>query len=1362
MAQKVITQVKGLHTYPNQLTLPEGALVQADNVIIDRDNTLEPRRGFAQYGNTIGNGSTRAKQLIEYKERLLIHYENNIAYNSVVHSSENDGLFVNFDGEYSELEENLRIKFVESNRNLYFTTADGIKKISAKSSDDFTADPGFIIDSGAPKALDVTGVTNFSTTGFFLENSKIAYRIVWGYTDANDNLILGSPSSRLVLANFGPGSGTVDLTFAIPQGINENFFYQIYRTQTFQISGSLTLDDINPGDEMNLVFEDFPSASDLTTGTITVNDIAPEDFRAGGLPLYTNPVSGDGILQANEPPPIAKDIDIYQSTVFYANVNTRARKTLNLLGLSGLVSGTSGITISDGTNSSTYTFVGQEEITNLDFSTYTGSIPTDLNGKYFLKSAASNVRNYYVWYDTTKTTQQFNFDAVNDSDIENLDGTYVTINGIDRTYYMWFDYTGTTADPNQTNEAIAGFVSIPVNIVGFTTMADVVTAAAAALINGNAFNEYDVVYTPGDTTVFVETEAYDAELAVENQTINRGFDYSVNTPINSDPQNDTNTNTDVAGRVGIRVGISRGVTTIPLLADATAAAILEQDLSSDFIVDYTAGSSIVQITNSNNGNTIDCADSSINPIGNGFICQVTQQGLGENASTNEVLLSAATTPALQIDESARSLVNIINKDPQGIVYAYYLSGTDDLPGQFLLEVRDIGTPSFTVVADNATTGLLFNPSLPPEPDAAVFEGISEVKPNRVMFAKLQQPEGVPIVNFIDVGPQDKEISRILALRESLFILKEEGVYRLTGLDGNYAVDLFDGSTRIIAPDTAVVLNNQIYCLTNQGVAVISDTGIDIISRPIENIIDLTTSSAYDSRLTSFGVTYETDRAYLLHLPSSPTDTVATQCLRYHTFTQNWTRWDISKTCGRVLEANDKLYFGASDQNFIEQERKNFSRTDYADRQFNISINQNGVSGKEVALSSSDIPEVGDAVVQTQTLTISQFNRFLEKLDLDPQTGSPEEFDVDFGNYTGSVQDLHGKLFTMYSASDENKYYVFFDAFNSLPELDPVVYGEIRDATQGIRVDVSSFTTIAEVVAQTQQRIKSSTQEFVVTYINGSSKFNVVTTRNGESTDASDGVTSPIADGFVINLLSSGFGDYLETTMAVPGDNLRFKLNDLAEKMDNDPSINDMDYLDEISTFTDSFEDVQLAFNALVVKANLDSGIFYTNYPLSEGSCDIELLIVEKEINSSTVTFEYNVPFIQGPVTIYKSFTSTSTYGPQTFGDPSVSKQVREATVMFENDTFSRGEVGYNTDLSPGFIYIPFTKHGKGDWGNHVWGGQNWGGGFAGIPLRTYIPRQKQRCRYIQCQFIHNSARERWAIFGISYTLRSVSERAYRD
>lgn len=1086
MGQKKLLEAKGLYTDPNLLSkVPEGALVQADNVIIDRDAVIEPRRGIAGYGTDFGIGTDRSKQLLVYKNRILIHYADKLLYNSVAHTSANDGNFLEFDGSYTETETGLRIKYKESNRNLYFTTSDGIKKISAVTAADFTTAAGFIRDAGGIKALDITGNLNSENSGFLPVDSKVAYRLVWGYRDANNNLILGSPSSRLVVTNYNSSDSNVDLESVVPDNVTDEYFYQLYRTAVFTATGALTVDDIDPGDEMQLVVEDFPTAAELSSGIIQISDITPEDFRAGGAYLYTNPNSGEGIDQANEPPPKAKDLDLYQSTMFYANTETRANTTISLLGVSAMTSGVSAVTIDDGVNpAQTYTFVGEAEVTDFTFDTQANTN----DAGYFLINSASN----------------------------------------ERKYAFYADKTGSTAAPS--NPDLSGRIIYPVDISGAVTDNDV-AVAFAAVINGV-------------------------------------IDFDCPVP----------------------------------------------------------GGATISVTNIKNGNTDDALEGT-NVMGGVFAINVTTQGDGEDAASNEVLLSSAPTPSQQIDESARSLVNIINKNANDSVYAYYISGSTDLPGQILLEVRDIGTNTFSVTANDATTGDLFNPSLPPAVGASPVTGEPEIRPNRLYYAKLQQPAAVPLLNFIDVGPQDKEISRILALRESLFILKEDGVYRLTGLNGSYTVDLFDESTKIIAPDTAVVLNNQIYCLTNQGVAVISDTGVDIISQNLDNIIQVITSSNYDYRLTSFGVSYETDRAYWLFVPSITTDTVATQAFRYNTFTQSWTNQPISKICGIVNSGDDKLYLGPNDENFIERERKNFNRTDYADREYEISLPADAVDGTSVTLSTANLAVIGDAIVQTQYLTANQFNKILRKLDLDP------------------------------SVNDTN---------------------------------------------------------------------------------------------------------YFSSLEIIAGDNLKNKLDSLALKLDADSGINDTDYFASIPGATTTFEEIQTAFNIIVNKLNLDTGVLYSNYPLSSGTTELEALILNAVVNSATVTVEYSLKFVEGPITLFKGIQTSLIYVPETFGDPSVLKHIREGTFMFEDSNFTRASVGYRTDLSPGFEDIDFLKSGKGDWGSFTWSEQNWGGGFSGVPLRTYIPRSKQRCRYIQSRFQHDSAREKFAIFGTSYTLRGISEKAYRD
>jgi len=1363
MAQRTILKNKGLYTDPNQLSgNPDGAMVKAENIVIDRDDVVSSRRGFSKYGNTFGAlPSARAKQLLTYKNRILIHENNNLLFNDNPHNMSVDGDFQVFDGSFEELEPGLRLRSVESNKNLFFTSNDGIKKISAKTAADFTTSAGFVRDAGALKALDVIGSLNSTTEGFLPPNSEVAYRVVWTYKDRNDNLIVGAPSSRLVMSNYSTSNANIDLEFVIPQNITSDYFYQVYRSAVFTATGSLTLDDIDPGDELQLVIEDYPTATQLTNGVVTVTDLAPEDFRQGGLPLYTNPSSGDGIASANQPPPKAKDMTMYQSTVFYANTETRAQTTIALLGVDDLVSGSSEVTI----GGQTYTFIGSKEKSKIDFNLYSGTIPADLDGKYFLINSSSNKRKYYVWYDNTKTQQILNFTNYTSTNIPgDLKEKFFILHtkDADRKYYVWYDSSGTDIDPGTNpNNNLTGLAGIRVDISSAANKNDIAVATEAAIDAQDVDDDYDTSISFDIVTI--ESESFDDTQYEIYENLQRGFSFTFNTPLNSDPSNDLNLNTDVIGRVGFRVNVSRGISTVIHVADATAAAIIEQDLAADFEVIYT-NSDFLEIENTNNGSTDNTSDSLIpaNQISNGISITTLFEGTGEDAVNREILLSAAASPAQRIDETARSLVNVINKDQLNTVYAYYISGPTDLPGQILLEVKDIGVNNFSVTASDSDTGGSFNPSLPPYPDAAPVVGEAEIKPNRIYFAKLQQPEAVPLLNFIDVGPEDKSIFRILALRESLFILKEDGVYRLTGLNGNYSVDLFDESTKIIAPDSAVVLNNQIYCLTNLGIVTITDTGVSVISNPIAGDIQLLTSSNYNYKYTSFGVSYENDFAYLLWLPSNVSDTVATQAYRYSSQTQTFTTYKLSKTCGLINPGDDKLYLGTADTNYIERERKLFNRTDFADRDFELIIPSNSVNNTNLKLSSSTMVDIGDAAIQTQYVTVSEYNQLLRKLDLDPSIGESEVTEFDFSGFTGSIpNDLHGKYFLLYSAADTKRYAIFYDSQGNLPLLDTTVYNDIADADQ-IRVDISSgITTKAQLTEATKTAIQSATFDFIVSYISGQEIFQTTTIRNGNTTDASDSAVNGILNGFSITVLVQGVGDYYNSLQMNQGDSIYSKLNQLAIKLDNDPGIVQSDFVISIGSPT-TFSQAQVAFNTIVTKLNNDTGVTYQNYLESSGTKDFEVLIIDKLSNTTDVVTQFSMPFIEGPIQIYKAILCSVQYSPETFGDTSILKQIQEATVIFEDNNFSRATVGFRSDLSPGFEDINFTKSGKGDFGFFTFSQHNWGGGFSGVPLRTYIPRQKQRCRYIQLQFMHDSAREKFTLYGFSYTFRQISERAYRS
>jgi hypothetical protein len=1264
---------RGLITLPSELNTKEGALEVADNVVIDADDTIESRRGYENFGNSFATASDRLKQLLVYKNRILRHYNNTLQFDST-----GSGSFSTFNGSYSELESGLRIKGIETSGNFYFTTSDGIKKISARSTSELSTASGYITDSGGVKAVDVNASLLYTSGGFLPPQSKCAYRLVWGIRDNNNNLILGYPSSRFVLTNsskniktpetftytFTSGSGNdydgstanryltfdskdnkyfvwfehstytdrpndsatigrteikvnidglststqiaattanaianivtefevtvntstitfvsledgedlidatssaaltvvtatiskdgtiaqgqnanAEVTFNIPTAAQStNYFYQLYRTAIITATDDQTVDDIDPGDEMNLVAEYNLTDAEVLAGSVTYEDITTETFRASGAFLYTNPITGSGILQANERPPVAKDLALFRNSTFYANTKTAHKKQFSLLGVSDFVSGTSSLLVGNGSGIREYVFYGVTEVSQIVTDTF-----------------ANTTANSWIELNSARD---------------------------ERAYYVWFN-KGSGSDPS------------------------------------------------------------------------------------------------VSGRIGIEVDISSLVS-----ANDVATKLKEViDLMDDFSA--TVLTNTVTITNHKYGKTTDIAMGST-PPGGSWAVSVTTQGDGEDTSLQKVQLSSLVSAGQSIDETARSLVKVINSDTLSPVNAYYLSGPDDLPGIILFEAKSLTDDSFYIAVDDALIGDNFNPEMPqietltaislvnPTQITAAAHGLvsgdevyifntdstpallgnyvvtfidvntfsvpvnvttagttglwfksnvvsdNEETPNRVFYSKLGQPEAVPLVNYIDIGPKDQEVKRILALRDSLFVLKEDGVYIITGTTApNFSARLLDGSSAITAPDTAMVLNNKIYCLTDDGIVSISESGVEVVSRFIENKIFDIANVRHPYKTLSFGVSYDKDRAYLIWMPSKTTDTVATQCYRYNIFTQTWTRWTLSATCGIVNNAQEKMYLGSGNSNYIFEERKNGDRTDYADISLVKSINNAAISGTTIELSNVVGVAVGDVLVQSQTVTISQVKRLLLKLDRD--------LGLDDSNY---------------------------------------------------------YSTLAP-------------QE----------------------------------------------GDSLTTVL----DSLNIKLN-----------ADDASGTITSRSFSNDFAIMQTQFNDLIGELNnLACDTSFKDYAESTGTVPVETIIRSVNTQNNKVTVPYLLPFVVGDITVYKSIYTEVQWAPQYFGSPEVTKQVREGTVIFDQNNFYSATVMYATDRSAAFEGEEFFNAGVGYWGGNVWGEGTWGGEGNEIPVRRILPKDKQRCRYVKVKYLHKNAREIFRILGISLEPRELSTRGYR-
>lgn len=1162
----------GLLTHGSELSRKEGSLVQATNVNVDEDGVATPRRGFNDYGNATDPATAKpVKQLIDYKERLFRHFEDQIQF------EDDNGLFQDIAGSYLELRTGYRIKSQESKGNMYFTTEEGIKRISVKATSNLTSTSTVTIEqAGVPKAAYMEGSPVDTVGGFLPPQSKVAYRFLFGRKDNNNNLLLGSPSAREVITNsndkavtykseditidhvgvplldqdyiiissagskhtfyfkttatavnppydsstFGTTfvevdistvssnddvaailaneialnmatygvtllsntititsneegahdptivdatagaitrsnivAGSVvegndancDLTLILPSDINENYFVQAYRTGIISAIEGLDLDDIDPGDESNIVYEKAVTSTDIAAGELTFTDTTPESFRASGAPLYTNEITGEGILQSNDPPPIALDMALFRNSMFYANTKSAHRAEFNILSVDNFVNDTTRIVIGNSTITRYYTAAAVEDA------------DTPEGGDFELSTSVS---------------------------------------------------VGQAID--QTSRSLV------------------------KIINQDSQSPVNAFYLTG-------ADDLPGQLLLEAR----------------DLSDDT-----------LYVGVEE-----PSFADIGGEFSPELGTSSQF-----------SRLRGNTTNTI------LTITGHGF------------STGDQKFVSFLSDGDVDAPPSFSGLYTVTVLDANEF--------TIEVP--LLTSIDSSGANPF-IVTDSA----VFNADL---------ESDNLEIPNRLYYSKADEPEAVPIANYIDVGAKDEEIKRILALRDNLFVLKDDGIYIVSGTSApNFSVRLLD-NTRIIAPDSAAVLNNQIYCLTEQGITVVTDSGAGVISRGIENLVDDIANAKFDFVPNTFGIAYENDRAYVLFMPQDEDDTAATQAYRYNIFERTWSRWEYNATCGLVMERDAKIYLGDGDRNYVAQERKNFDRTDQCDREFIIQISADGVEGNEIKISNTDDVEVSDVITQTQEISIGYINnRLLRRMDT-------------------------------------------FDTGITPPA--------------------------------------SSTMQESFGLVAGDSMV--------------DGVQA--------------LNDYLFSLDPVNITNKSVTANTV---------------LDDVNTLVDEL-------NAVPTITNLKDYI-------KPETVTYEAYITEVDAPNNLIYVHAARPFLQDDITVYKHYTQTIEWNPQHFGDPSAVKQIREVTILFDQNNFYDAVAKFASDVDQALTEVPFQGKGIGYWGDMEFDNPNayWGGEGNDIPFRTIVPRGKQKCRYITLVFEHKNAREDFRVLGVTGVIRPISSRGYK-
>lgn len=310
------------------------------------------------------------------------------------------------------------------------------------------------------------------------------------------------------------------------------------------------------------------------------------------------------------------------------------------------------------------------------------------------------------------------------------------------------------------------------------------------------------------------------------------------------------------------------------------------------------------------------------------------------AGTDYSLITTLGSAALNNRATAQELCRGINVNSTDYI-AHYLSGPDDFIGKVVIERRwkdDDATDfdAFDVYVGTGSKTACWNPPLAETTPNASSSSKTDTFPHGLYFSKQDEPEAVPETNYFLIGSASSPIRRIVPTRDSLFVLKDDGVWRINGTGpDDFTVTQVDASCSVVAPESVVKLGGRVWALTLQGVVAISESGVQLMGYPIEtDILALMASTSLKGVLAqyAFAVGYESDHLYMLWVPTAANATVAARTYVYSELSKSWVTDTKSALCGHVSPLNDRLHLGGfvTLDGYVWRENKARDASDYTD------------------------------------------------------------------------------------------------------------------------------------------------------------------------------------------------------------------------------------------------------------------------------------------------------------------------------------------------------------------------------------------------------------------------------------------------
>lgn len=938
----------GLYLQQNSFNLPDGAMEVANNVSIPSDDLIQKCRGYYNYFSQ--DNTSQLNNLFLFEDYLLSITDSALSYYT------DTGLDPNLVGQQHIIPQDdsatIEISYpdvsrsVQSNGNLYFTTDNGVLKLP-----DVTSR---VYQSGAPQGLDIETsiVLNGVATSFIGPAVSVGYRVLFGYMDLNDNLILGAPSGVAAVTNpyvtnvtaTTPGGASPVYTVVSPlHGLTTGMSIQVILNPAIPEPPS-TLTVVAAG-LFSITYFDPNTFTYVATGSTAPAGTGPINY-AFAMPLR---------LEFSIPSQISTNLQwfyqVYRSSQNIGFIQSDYRLVIQ----SPLTSAQITNRIAFFVDSTPDNFLGAYLYTNEN------SREGELQANYRApKCVDMTLFNNYTIYANCITRHTLQLNVI---DTTNLVGEYLTLTISDvadsfgqtavRTR-RYFGRAGVTSSDSGGNETLQGACSDPGDGSLLITLAGINIGPPA---------------TSGMWSVFISNSVGGS---LSETIYYASYVSSGSFKLCTTPQNwITNTFVPFSGEVSTYfefVNSCRDTHTLQPFSRSGGKVTFSTNadfMSKDMTVLVTASTGGVDAIS---GGLYQITDFSIGSIS--FIDGGPDVAPGNTASYNvfEPLFFVdqnTSSSALRLSNTAQSLVKAINRDIYSLIYAQYISSFFEVPGHMIFQSKGFGPPIYAF-ASSQDAGKGYFPSIS-QPSTYPVSSTDQELPNGFYSSKLNEPEAVPIVNFFPIGSKDAQILRVHALKYCIIVIKEDGVWRVTGdSPANFSVTLVDGTVRCAAPSSSKVINNQVIMLSNQGVCLITDTSVTVISRKIENAIQpILTQPGID--INTSAVAYEVDRQYLI-TTTLPGDPLTEKVYSYNILTDGWSTTDF--VFKQALVGPNNILYYIDFENNIKKERKNNSKIDFTGQNHDIICNSVEPDGKSSFITSTLYsPKYGDIIVVDSSVNI---------------------------------------------------------------------------------------------------------------------------------------------------------------------------------------------------------------------------------------------------------------------------------------------------------------------------------------------------------------------------------------------------------